>query len=179
MMGSKNDWNHTEEEVREWFRAVNTSKSGEVTAEELRLALKNADNSHFSYQTILLMIRMINSRNTDTLNLNEFHAMMIYIDRWRKMFNLFDIDSNNNIDRDELKEALHKLKLQISDHIIELLLKKYSRNFDGETLNFDQFINICISLNNITDAFRYQDKSKKGILQLSYEEFLVQIINLI
>lgn len=71
---------------------------------------------------------MINSRNTDTLNLNEFHAMMIYIDRWRKMFNLFDIDSNNNIDRDELKEALHKLKLQISDHIIELLLKKYSRN---------------------------------------------------
>ncbi|ORX50335.1 EF-hand [Piromyces finnis] len=169
-MASKSDWNHTDEEVKQWFLAVNTTGSGELSVEELRQALKNADNSHFSYQTIMLMIRMINSRNTDTLNLNEFHAMMIYIDRWRKMFNLFDIDGNNSIDTEELKEALYRLKLQISDRIIQLLLKKYSRNFDGKTINFDQFINICISLNSITDAFRKQDINKKGLVYLSYEE---------
>ncbi|KAG4088597.1 EF-hand [Neocallimastix lanati (nom. inval.)] len=179
MSSGNNDWNHTEDEVRQWFNAVDTDGSGELTIEELRQALKNADNSSFSYQTIILIVRMINTRNTDTLNLNEFHAMMIYIDRWRKMFNLFDIDGNNSIDREELKEALYRLKLQISDHIIQLLLKKYSRNFDGETVNFDQFMNICISLNSITESFRYRDRNRQGKLNLNYEEFLVQVINLI
>ncbi|ORX85344.1 EF-hand [Anaeromyces robustus] len=178
-MDSASDWNHTEDEVREWFNAVDTDNTGELTVEELRNALKNGDNTSFSYQTIILMIRMINSRNTDTLNLNEFHAMMIYIDRWRKMFNLFDVDRNNSIDKEELKEALYRLKLQISDRIVQLLLKKYSRNYDGRTINFDQFINICISLNNITESFRYQDRNKQGKLYLSYEEFLVQVINLL
>lgn len=76
----------------------------------------------------MLMVRMINTRQTDTLNLNEFHNMMIYIDRWRKMFNVFDNDNSNSIDVNELKEALFRFKFQISDQIIHLLLKKYSRN---------------------------------------------------
>jgi len=108
----------------------------------------------------MLMVRMINSRNTDTLNLNEFHAMMIYIDRWRKMFNLFDIDGNNSIDIDELKEALYRLKLQISDRIIQLLLKKYSRNckylynFYFFFFSFGKFI-INININLIYIIIKY------------------------
>merc|ERR1711951_225711 len=53
------------------------------------------------------------------------------------------------------------------------------RNFDRsnqQAVNFDDFIQCCLVLQGLTDAFRREDTKMDGSIQLSYERFLIMIL---
>ena len=45
-------------------------------------------------------------------------------------------------------------------------------------MSFDLFVQACISLKRMTDAFKGYDDDRDGYVTLSFEEFLTEIIKL-
>ena len=55
-------------QVAQWFQAVDSDRSGRITAPELQQALTNANWTHFNVETCNLMIGKL-LQNTKTINL--------------------------------------------------------------------------------------------------------------
>ena len=68
--------------IAQWFQAVDTDKSGHITASELQRALVNGNWSHFSEEACRMMIEMFDRPIEDrsgTINIYEFRDLYNYI----------------------------------------------------------------------------------------------------
>lgn len=45
-----------------------------------------------------------------------------------------------------------------------------------QRLTLDNFIQACVLLKTVTDTFRQKDAQMKGVIQLSYEDFLTMVL---
>lgn len=88
---------------------------------------------------------MFDKHQKGTVSFEEFGALWKYVTDWENCFRSFDRDNSGNIDRNELKTALNNFGYRLSDHIIDMLIRKYDRAGNG-TIYFDDFIQCCIVL---------------------------------
>lgn len=91
-------------------------------------------------------------------------------------FRSFDRDNSGNIDLNELKQALTTFGYRLSDRFYSMILRKYDRDGRG-TIYFDSFVQLCVTLQTMTSAFRYHDTDQDGIITISYEDFLTLVFN--
>ncbi|CAG8614282.1 17736_t:CDS:2 [Gigaspora rosea] len=145
-----------------WFQAVDTDKSGVLTADELQKALING--IPFNIETVRLMMNMF---DTD----------------WKKCFAAFDTDNSGTVNFSELKTAMKTFGYNLSDNFISLLIKKYdkyagTKNKTGKgDVTFDNFVQSCVTVKTLTDSFRRYDTDNDGWIMINYEQFLELVVN--
>lgn len=76
----------------------------------------------------------------------------------------------------ELKQALTSFGYRLSDKFYQLITRKYDRDAQGK-IYFDSFVQLCVTLQTMTSAFRSHDTDQDGIIQISYEDFLCLVFS--
>ncbi len=69
------------------------------------------------------------------------------------------------------------LGYRLSDQFYDLLIRKFDRTGRG-TVAFDDFIQACVSIQTLTNAFRQYDRYQNGQITIRYEEFLTLVFSL-
>ncbi|KAJ2616774.1 hypothetical protein EV177_000903 [Coemansia sp. RSA 1804] len=144
---------------RRWFDAVDRDRSGQLDA---------SDWSHFSIETVRLMIGMFDRDHSGTINFDEFIGLWKYIEEWKGCFRAFDRDNSGTIDRGELHQALSAFGFRISPQVVDALIRKYDIQGRG-AITFDNFINSCVTIRSLTDSFRRLDNDQDGWINLNYD----------
>lgn len=73
--------------------------------------------------------------------------------------------------------CLFILGFRLSDQFYELLIRKFDRTGRG-TVAFDDFIQACVSIQTLTNAFRNYDHHQTGQITIGYEDFLTLVFSL-
>ncbi|CAI6346673.1 unnamed protein product [Macrosiphum euphorbiae] len=157
--------------LMEMFQKLDRDQSGSITANELQTALSNGTWTPFNPETVRLMLNMFDKSNKGTISFEDFGALWKYIVDWQNCFRSFDKDNSGNIDRNELRAALQTFGYNLNDATVTTMLQKFDRIGKGTVL-FDDFIQCCIMLNNLTTAFRQFDTDQDGVVTLHYEQFV-------
>ncbi|CAB1349699.1 unnamed protein product [Coregonus sp. 'balchen'] len=111
--------------------------------------------------------------NKGGVNFNEFAGVWKYITDWQNIFRTYDRDNSGFIDKNELKQALTGF-----DQFYNTLIEKFDRQRKGQVA-FDDFIQCCIVLQRLTDVFRRYDTDQDGWIQVSYEQYLSMVFNVV
>ena len=64
---------------------------------------------------------------------------------------------------------------RVSFNFCQMVVMRFDR-LDRRSLKFDDFIQSCVMLRGLTDAFRVRDNNLDGTIQVSYEDFLMMAI---
>ncbi|KAI7697713.1 Programmed cell death protein 6 [Sarcoptes scabiei] len=163
--------------LRQVFDKVDRDKSGHITSTELQGALSNGTWKPFNPETVRLMIAMFDKDRTGSINFDEFANLWRYVTDWLNCFRSFDRDNSGNIDPKELRQALTTFGYRFSDNFLDILMKRYDREGKGH-VTFDDFIQLCVQLQTLTNAFRQFDTDMDGWIKISYEQFLTMVINI-
>ncbi|CAF1230790.1 unnamed protein product [Adineta ricciae] len=163
--------------LREIFQKVDTDRSGSISSNELQAALSNGTWSPFNPETIRMMIGMFDRDESSTIDFQEFRLLWKYVSDWEKCFKQFDLDGSGAIDKHELKTALSSFGYRLSDNFYELLIKRFDRTGRGNVA-FDDFIQACVSIQTLTNAFRHFDRQQIGQITIGYEDFLTLVFSL-
>ncbi|XP_026863055.1 programmed cell death protein 6 isoform X2 [Electrophorus electricus] len=145
------------------FQRVDKDRSGAISDTELQQALSNA---------------MFDRDNKGGVNFNEFAGVWKYITDWQSIFRTYDRDNSGFIDKNELKQALTGFGYRLSDQFYNTLIEKFDRQRKGQVA-FDDFIQCCIVLQRLTDVFRRYDTDQDGWIQVSYEQYLSMVFNIV
>ncbi|KAJ1911495.1 hypothetical protein H4219_005922 [Mycoemilia scoparia] len=156
------------EQLYGWFQSVDSDRSGAIDAMELKAALVNGDWSHFSDGTIHLMVTMFDRDRSGTIDFNEFVSLWKYIEEWKKCFRAFDRDGSGSIDRGELANALRAFGFNVSPTVIDILVHKLDCRGRGD-INFDNFINACVTVKTLTESFKRLDTDGDGWVNMNYD----------
>lgn len=156
--------------IASWFRAVDQDNSGQVNAAELRLALQNGNWSQFSEEACSLMISMFDKNHTGTIDVQEFIQLFSFINQWTETYRRYDRDNSGTINENELNTALQQMGYRLSPQFVGLIVTKFSPRARAITL--DNFILINIKIRNLTESFKSRDREMKGVVTISYEDFL-------
>jgi len=159
------------------FSQVDKDRSGQITAQELGQALSNGSWTPFNPETVRLMIIMFDRDQTGTIGFNEFSGLWKYVTDWQQCFRSFDRDQSGHIDFNELKQALTTFGYRLSDATVGMFLRKYDKQGKGVIL-FDDFIQLSVQLQSLTDAFRRFDTNQNGWINIHYEQFLSLVVGL-
>ncbi len=111
-----------------------------------------------------------------TIDINEFQQLWQYINQWKGVFDRYDKDRSGNIDVNELYTAYNEMGFRVSMAFCQLVVMRFDR-LNKRCLRFDDFIQSCVMLRSLTDAFKTRDTSLRGIIQVSYEDFMAMAIS--
>ncbi|XP_037791817.1 programmed cell death protein 6-like isoform X1 [Penaeus monodon] len=159
------------------FQQVDRDRSGAIDARELQSALSNGNFTPFNPETIKLMIGMFDKKGSGTINFDEFGAVWKYVTDWQQCFRSFDRDGSGNISKDELRTAITTFGYRFSDKFYDVLMQRFDRTGKGGVY-FDDFIQCCIVLHTLTQAFSQYDQDRDGVITISYEQFLHMVFSI-
>ncbi|XP_050543987.1 programmed cell death protein 6-like [Daktulosphaira vitifoliae] len=159
------------------FQRLDKDRSGSINSNELQLALSNGTWSPFNPETIRLMMSMFDKSGKGTINFDDFGALWKYVTDWQNCFRSFDRDNSGNIDKNELRLALQNFGYNLSETTVSTMMQKFDRMGRGTVL-FDDFIQCCIMLNNLTAAFRQFDTDQDGVVTMHYEQFVGMVFSI-
>ena len=152
-----------------------TAGSGHLSESELSAALVNGDWTAFDPHTVTLMIRMFDTSRSGTISFAEFCGLWSFLASWRTLFDRFDADRSGIISVDEFAAALVAFGYRLSDSFVNFLFRAFDKGKKG-SLSFDLFVQACISLKRMTDAFKRYDDDRDGFVTLSFEQFLEEVL---
>jgi len=156
--------------VQQWFSAVDTDRSGQISAQELQRALVNGNWSHFSEEACRMMIDMYDKNASGSIDVNEFQQLFSAINQWKAVFQGYDKDKSGTIEQSELTQAFQQMGYRFTPTFVQNLLAKY----DSRTrkLTLDNFIVACVQIKRLTDGFRSRDRQMQGQATIQYEDFI-------
>jgi len=159
-----------------WFQSVDNNKSGSITSNELQQALLNNNWSHFNAETCRLMIGMFDRDKSGTIDIHEFAALWKYIQDWKACFDGFDADRSGTISAPELSKAFTTFGYRLSQQFCDLCVRIFDTS-NAYSMKFDSFIQCCVMLKTLTDAFRRFDTNQSGVVNINYEQFMDMVIS--
>ncbi|PLW10162.1 hypothetical protein PCANC_14928 [Puccinia coronata f. sp. avenae] len=175
-------------QLRQWFAAVDSDNSGNITAVELQQALVNGDWTPFDLDTVKMLMNIFDTDRSGTIGFDEFAGLWKYIKDWQGAFRHFDADRSGTISGDELRNALDQFGFRLPPYLLQMLQRKYvippgkdtgtiatQRNREGG-ITFDRFVRCCVVVKSLTEAFQRADTDRDGWVQMSYEQFLQMVL---
>ncbi|KAK0486492.1 hypothetical protein IW261DRAFT_800024 [Armillaria novae-zelandiae] len=159
-----------------WFSAVDTDRSGAITASELERALINGDWTPFDLDTVKLLMTLIAAELSDSTNLPAFGNTS----RTGKMFfRHFDRDRSGSIDGNELRDALSQFGYNLSPSLLDLVQRKYAAGHGTlPGISFDRFVRACVVVKQLSEAFGRLDTDRDGWIQINYDQFMQTVLSL-
>merc|ERR1712198_128355 len=115
-------------------------------------------------------ISMFDRDRSGTINMQEFGQLFQFISQWTACYRQFDRDNSGTIDEGEFNQAIAQMGYRLSPQLIGLLVYKHAPQTRRMTL--DSFIVANVKIKNLTEAFKARDREMKGIVSLSYEDFM-------
>lgn len=107
--------------------------------------------------------------------MKEFQQLWSYINQWKGVFDRYDRDRSGNIDAGELYTAYNEMGFRVTAAFCQMVVTRFDR-LEKKSLKFDDFIQSCVMLRSLTDAFKTRDTNLNGIIQVSYEDFMTMAI---
>jgi peflin len=119
----------------------------------------------------------------------EFQNLWRFLSAWRELFERFDEDRSGRISLNEFSKALVAFGYRLSQPFVGLLYQTFNGygsrpgeerrgSLQSQGMSFDLFVQACISLRRMTDAFKGYDDDRDGYITVSFEEFLTEILKL-
>jgi len=166
-----------------WFSAVDTDRSGAITAPELERALINGDWTPFDLDTVKLLMGIFDTDRNGTIGFQEFAGLWKYIKDWQGVFRHFDRDRSGSIDGTELQGALTQFGYNLSPQLLVLLQRKYANQptaIGGPPpgISFDRFVRACVVVKQLSEAFGRLDTQRSGYIQINYDQFMQTVLSL-
>jgi len=157
-------------QTAQWFNAVDSDKSGQISAGELQKALVNGNWSNFSEEACRMMIDLYDHNNSGTIDILEFKRLFEAINQWKTTFESFDKDRSGRIEQSELTQAFQQMGYRFSPQFVSNLLAKYDPR--TRRLTLDNFIVACVQIQRLTNSFRTRDREMRGQATMAYEDFI-------
>ncbi|KAL7080232.1 hypothetical protein ACQ4LE_000489 [Meloidogyne hapla] len=86
----------------------------------------------------------------------------------------FDKANFGSVDKRKLGDMLTQFGYRLSDRFYNLAIQKFDSSHSG-TIKFDDFIQLCVFIQNLTTTFNKFDIQKNGVIKIRYENFLEMI----
>lgn len=140
------------DDLREQFELLDKDSTGNVDAEELSKALRNA-KFVISEEQIDAIIKEVDDANNNTINYTEFLAATVkarkYLNdnRLMMLFKEFDTDDTGYITKENLEEAFSKLEKPISSTEINKILDTHDSSKDGK-ISYEEFAKMLLGDDN-------------------------------
>ncbi|KAL1725560.1 hypothetical protein EV714DRAFT_239948 [Schizophyllum commune] len=169
-----------------WFSAVDSDRSGHISAPELQRALINGDWSPFDLDTVKMLMSIFDTDHSGTIGFNEFAGLWKYIKDWQNVFRHFDRDRSGSIDGAELNQALAQFGYRLSPQLLDLLQRKYvpeaataaAAHGPPPGISFDRFVRACVVIKQLTESFSRLDSDRDGWIQINYDQFMETVLSL-
>ncbi|XP_053880340.1 calpain-9 [Malaclemys terrapin pileata] len=174
----------TEEEKQ--FRALFKQVAGEdmeITAEELEYVLnavlKKAKDIKFEKVSLITcrnIISLMDSSGNGKLEFNEFKIFWDKLKKWLSIYVHFDSDRSGTMSSYELRSALTDAGFQLNNYLLQLIVLRYSD--DQFQIDFDDFLNCLIRLENASRIFLALSKKNREFINLNINEFITLTMNI-
>ncbi|KAI0061969.1 EF-hand [Artomyces pyxidatus] len=168
-----------------WFTAVDTDRSGQITAAELQRALINGDWTSLDFDTVKMFMNIFDRDGRGTIGFDEFARLWKYIKDWQSVFRRFDTDRSGNIESSELSAALRQFGYVLSLEFVRLLVRKFAsapytkvRTGPPPGITFDRFVRVCILVKEFSESFQKLDTNRTGWIQINYDGLLRMLLTL-
>ncbi|XP_009075533.1 PREDICTED: calpain-9 [Acanthisitta chloris] len=174
----------TEEEKQ--FRALFEQISGkdrEISAEELEFVLnavlKRTRNIKFKNLSLIScrnIISLMDTSGNGKLEFNEFKVFWEKMKKWISIFLQFDYDKSGSMSSYELRGALKAAGFQLNNYLLQLIVLRYSD--EQLQIEFDDFLNCLIRLENASRVFQALTVKNKEFINLNIGEFISLAMNI-
>ncbi|KAL5719851.1 hypothetical protein ACHQM5_012585 [Ranunculus cassubicifolius] len=158
------------------YQMADRDGSGFIDDNELQGVLSGV-NQKFSLRTVHLLMYNFTNTNTRQIGPKEFIAVYYSLQNWRSIFERFDRDRSGKIDPSELREALLSLGFSISPVVLDLLVSKFDKTGGrNKAIEYDNFIECCLTVKGLTEKFKEKDTSYTGSATFTYESFMLTVL---
>lgn len=157
-------------QIKGWFAAVDSDRSGQVTADELGRALAMG-GLQVNPAALGRLIGAFDADGTGTIGPDEFVAVHKFLEQMRGSFAFFDADRSGTLDLNELHQALTRSGYQISMPSFYAFCPKFDTQKIGR-VTFDQYLEMCIWLGNMQKLWQFYDPQRRGSIQLTFDQLL-------
>ncbi|KAA8518113.1 hypothetical protein F0562_015587 [Nyssa sinensis] len=166
----------TDPNVVACFQAADQDGSGLIDDKELQSALSSYNQS-FSLRTVHLLMYLFTNTNARKIGPKEFTAVFYSLQNWRAIFERFDRDRSGKIDTLELRDALMSLGFAVSPVVLDLLVSKFDKSGGkNRAIEYDNFIECCLTVKGLTEKFREKDTTYSGSATFNYETFMLTVL---
>ncbi|VAI29944.1 unnamed protein product [Triticum turgidum subsp. durum] len=166
----------TDPNVVACFQAADRDGSGTIDDKELQSALSGYNQS-FSLRTVHLLMYLFTNTNVRRIGPKEFTSVFYSLQNWRSIFERFDRDRSGKIDASELRDALLSLGYSVSPTVLDLLVSKFDKTGGmSKAVEYDNFIECCLTVKGLTEKFKEKDTSYSGSATFSYEAFMLTVL---
>lgn len=126
------------------------------------------------------MVKMFDRDHDNAIDFQEFDYLWRYLAEWRKIFARFDTDRSDTISLEEYVTALQEFGYTLSPKFTQNLFRQYAHvsKTRESIMSFDMFVQSCINLKRMTEVFRVRDVQRTGMITLTFEDFLIAVMEL-
>ncbi|NXP07952.1 CAN9 protein, partial [Thinocorus orbignyianus] len=167
-----------ETEEEKLFRTLFEQISGEdmeIAAEELEYVLnavlkkkKNIKFKNLSLISCRNIISLMDTSGNGKLEFNEFKVFWEKMKKWINIFLQFDFDKSGSMSSYELRSALKAAGYQLNNYLLQLVVLRYSD--EKFQIEFDDFLNCLIRLENASRVFQALSVKNKDFINLNIGE---------
>ncbi|XP_019442952.1 PREDICTED: probable calcium-binding protein CML49 isoform X2 [Lupinus angustifolius] len=166
----------TDPSVIACFQMADADGSGLIDDKEMQRALSSYNQS-FSLRTVHLLMYHFTNTNIKKIGPKEFTSLFYSLQNWRGIFERFDKDRSGKIDSTELRDALLSLGYAVSPLVLDLLVSKFDKTGGkNRAIEYDNFIECCLTVKGLTDKFKEKDSGYTGSATFSYESFMLTVL---
>ncbi|KAI4300820.1 hypothetical protein L6164_034154 [Bauhinia variegata] len=166
----------TDPNVMACFQIADQDGSGLIDDKELQRALSSYNQS-FSLRTVHLLMYHFTNTSTRKIGPKEFTSLFYSLQNWRSIFERFDKDRSGKIDSSELRDALLSMGFAVPPMVLDLLVSKFDKTGGrSKAIEYDNFIECCLTVKGLTEKFKEKDTSYSGSAAFTYESFMLTVL---
>eukprot|EP00695_Tsukubamonas_globosa_P000827 TRINITY_DN174_c0_g1_i1.p1 TRINITY_DN174_c0_g1~~TRINITY_DN174_c0_g1_i1.p1 ORF type:complete len:142 (-),score=34.68 TRINITY_DN174_c0_g1_i1:156-581(-) len=113
--------------LQSWFQAVDTDRSGSVSAKELQVALAKG-GLNYSLPTIRALIAMFDNDRTGNVSFQEYCSIHFFIMNMRNIFVQNDVRRTSSLSPAELQHALTAAGFTVGAPTFEVVARKFDKD---------------------------------------------------
>ncbi|XP_060548336.1 calpain-9 [Pantherophis guttatus] len=170
-----------EKQFRDLFKQI-SGPDMEISAEELEYILNAVlEKNKIKFKKISCLsckniISLMASSGNGKLEFNEFKIFWDKLKKWISIYLHFDSDQSGTMSSHELRLALKAAGLQLNNHLLQLIVLRYSD--DQQQIEFDDFLNCLIRLENASRVFQALCVENRDFINLHINEFINLTMNI-
>ncbi|KAJ6897281.1 sorcin-like [Populus alba x Populus x berolinensis] len=155
--------------LREWFERVDSEKTGNITATQLKSALA-VGNLEFPLSVVQQMIRMYDFDRNGTMSFDEFVGLNKFLLKVQQAFS--DLERGlGYLVPDDVYKGLVKIGFSLDSPSFYTVCESFDQKKNGK-IRLDDFICLCIFVQSARNLFNSFDTTKQGRVTLDFNQLV-------